>query len=65
MAKLLQFTVFLNQFHQEMLDRFNVIANITFNLNDDKQAPSINCKYYTINELNSKKCNTNTNFYAI
>ena len=54
-----------------MLERFNAaIANITFNLNDDKQdteieniAPSIDCKYYTINELNSNKLDPNKNFY--
>ena len=52
-----------------MLDRFNdAIANITFNLNNDKQdteitsVPSTNCKYFTINELNSQKIDPNKNF---
>ena len=58
-----------SQSQQEMLDRFNdAIANITFNLNNDKQdteitsVPSTNCKYFTINELNSQKIDPNKNF---
>ena len=63
---------FLSQSQQEMLDRFNdAIANITFNLNNDKQdteietsVPSTSCKYFTINELNPQKIDPNKHFYA-
>ena len=47
---------------------YDTIANITFNLNNDKQdteiasVTSTNCKYFTINELNSQKIDPNKNF---
>ena len=62
--------IFLSQSQLETLDRFNnAINNITFNLDEDKtetesenSVPSIDCKYYTIDDSKSQKFNSNKHF---
>ena len=62
--------IFLSQSQLETLDRFNkAINNITFNLDENKTeienkntVPPIDCKYYTIDDFNSLKTNSNKHF---